>query len=555
MTDPNINTEDISLNSEVPGEPITLVFTAGDWNTPQSVTVWAVNDYYCEGEEIAELVFDVSSSDPNFDEEWILPLYVTIVDNDTGDVVIVESGGSTEVSEEGPTSDQYTMVLASQPTADVNIYLEDISEPDQVLVEPELVVFTPNDWNTPQTVTVTAVDDDVWEPGGAHYTAISHTIDTDDAVYQQVDVGNVSVLVHDNDKADVRIEPVVVLIDPAATSEVRTTLPDSMSAVVQGGIYYVEIWASDTGATNTGLTSVYVDVSFCEQASATELYHGTIFTAFQEGTIQPGGVDDFGGSALPSGGGIEPEWVRVGWIKMTGATVETCTISLLPTDNEFLEVAALGREVPWDQISLGSVDLQITPAAKSYDLNGDGSIGSVDLALFADSWLDTVPPANEAHDFDCDGFVGVGDLSWFATGWRKYTDDPTILYPPCSGSDGETMLAGNNTPFQLGLAHTSIISATTNTSEAPSDVAFELVVLDAPSASDTTTALPTSIHNITNGQTYYLEIWVSDVGYVNTGVSCAYVDLSFPADAASLTNISYGGIFTMFTDGTVDSGV
>ena len=317
--DPNANVEDIYLDSELPGEAITLVFTDADWDIPQDVNVWAVNDYYFEVTEIAELSFNVSSSDPDYDQGYIRTLYVTVIDNDTGDVVIVESGGSTEVSEEGTTSDQYTMVLASQPTSDVNIYMQDLSGPDQVTIVPESLVFTIGDWNTPQPVTVTAIDDNVWEDG-SHSTMIGHTISTDDTAYQQVDIGNVSVVIHDNDKPDVHIVPIVVLIDPASTSEVRTTLPDSIPAVVQGSTYYVEIWASDTGTTNSGLTSVYVDVSFCGQASASDVYHGTVFITLPEGTIQAGGVDEFGGSAVPSGGGIEPEWVRVGWIKMSGST-------------------------------------------------------------------------------------------------------------------------------------------------------------------------------------------------------------------------------------------
>ena len=549
--DPNINSADISLNSQMPGETITLLFTPSDWNTPQTVTVWAVNDYFCEGTEIAELVFNVSSSDPSFNQACVKYLYVTVIDNDTGDVVIAESGGSTEVSEEGPTSDQYTMVLVSQPTADVNIYLQDISDPDQVTIVPESLVFTAANWNEPQTVTVTAVNDNVWEDG-AHYTMIGHTISTDDTMYQQVDIGNVSVVIHDNDKPDVHIVPVAVLIDPDSTSEVRTTLPDSIPAVVQGSIYYVEVWASDVGTINTGLTSVYVDVSFCEQASGSDVYHGTIFNTLPEGTIQPGGVDEFGGSALPSGGGIEPEWVRVGWIKMSGSTVETCTISLLPS---LLGVAALDRGlISWGQIDLGSVALQITPAAKSYDLDSDDFIGPGDLSLFAASWLQAVPPGDEAHDFDCDGFVGVGDLSWFATGWGKYTDDPTILYPACLGA-GEAMLAANNTTTDSSLLYTLMGSAAVGMSETLADIAFELIVLDAPSPSDTTTTLPISVNTITSDDTYYLEVWVSDIGGYDTGVISAYVDVNFPADVVTITDVSHGSIFTMFANSTVVSGL
>ncbi len=349
----------------------------------------------------------------------------------------------------------------------------------------------------------------------------------------------------DECQIDVRIVPIAVLTDPASTSEVRTTLPDSMPAVVRGGTYYIEIWASDLGSTNTGLTSVYVDVSFCGQTSASGLEHGTIFTTFPSGTIQPGGVDEFGGSGLPSG--IEPNWVRAGWIQMSAdVDVETCTISLLPSSSG---VGALERGlIPWVFVDLGLVELQITPPARSYNLDGDTFIGPGDWTYWIGSWLKTVPPADAEDDFDCDCFVGVGDLSWLATGWMKSTSDPTILYPPCPDPNcGGEMSAR--------AANGDMMSTETGTLDTSTDVAFEVVVLDAQSGSDTTTTLPVSVDKITSGQTYYVEVWVSDVGDIDTGVTSAYVDLSFPGDVMSVVSISHGGIFTAVPTGSTGSGV
>ena len=345
---------------------------------------------------------------------------------------------------------------------------------------------------------------------------------------------------------DVRVVPVAVLIDPAETSKIRTTLPDSIAGVVRGNTYYIEIWASDLGETNTGLTGVYVDVGFCSQTSASALDHGTIFVTFSDGTIQPGGVDEFGGSALPSGGGIEPEWVRVGWIHMnTQAETETCAISLLPSSTG---IAALDRgAIPWTAVDLGSVELEIAPPVRSYDLDGDNFIGLSDLSFFAGSWKQHVPPADEAHDFDCDNKVGISDLSWFATGWQKYTNDPTILYPPCSTGTEAAWLPNNSA---LEMQNSDVFQ----TSTTDIDIAFSLAVLDSPSSSDTTTTLPTSVKKISAGQTYYLELWVRDSGHINTGLTSAYIDLSFPTDAATVTNVSYGGIFTLFNEESVLSG-
>jgi len=341
---------------------------------------------------------------------------------------------------------------------------------------------------------------------------------------------------------DVRIEPVVVLNNPNGMSEVRTSLPNSMSAVVRGSTYYVEIWASDIGNTNTGLARVYVDMSFCEQTSATELSHGMIFTTDMSGTVEVGGVDEFGGSALPSGGGIEPEWVRIGWVTMLAdLEASTCMISLKPSFNGVERVG--DGLINWAFVELGELDIEIAPPARSYDLDGSGGIGTGDLGLFAVSWLEDVPPGSEEHDFNCDCYVGVGDLSWFATGWNKSASDPTILYPPCPNPScgGEGMMALSD-----------VTAVLTNTWDESIDVAIELAVVDTPSLSDTATLLPESIESISSGDTYYLEVWASDVGYVNTGLTSVYVDISFASEAASVVSVSHGDIFDTLKSGSYD---
>ena len=72
-------------------------------------------------------------------------------------IAITESGGSTDVTEGGAT-DSYTVVLTSQPTADVTVIVKYDS---QISIDVTMLTFTTSDWDVPQTVTVTAVDDDV----------------------------------------------------------------------------------------------------------------------------------------------------------------------------------------------------------------------------------------------------------------------------------------------------------------------------------------------------------------------------------------------------------
>jgi hypothetical protein len=111
-------------------------------------------------------------------------------------VTITESGGSTNVTEGGAT-DSYTVVLNSQPTADVTIT---ISPDSQVSVSPTSLTFTSSDWNTPQTITVTAVDDFVVE--GSHTGTITHSASSSDSDYDGISISDVTVNITDNDTAD-----------------------------------------------------------------------------------------------------------------------------------------------------------------------------------------------------------------------------------------------------------------------------------------------------------------------------------------------------------------
>ncbi|MBD2418514.1 lamin tail domain-containing protein [Anabaena cylindrica FACHB-243] len=111
-------------------------------------------------------------------------------------VLLSQSGGSTAVTEGGAT-DTYTVVLRSQPTADVAIA---INADSQLLVSSSTLTFTSANWNIAQTVTVTAVDDALFE--GSHTGAISHTAISADINYNGITVPSIATVnITDNDTA------------------------------------------------------------------------------------------------------------------------------------------------------------------------------------------------------------------------------------------------------------------------------------------------------------------------------------------------------------------
>lgn len=118
----------------------------------------------------------------------------TIINDDAAGVIVTPT--TVAVTEGGATA-TYSVVLTSQPTSDVTITIT----PDaQVTVSPTTLTFTPANWNVPQTVTVTAVDDAIAEPS-PHTGTITQTAASGDPNYNNIPVATVTANITDNDTA------------------------------------------------------------------------------------------------------------------------------------------------------------------------------------------------------------------------------------------------------------------------------------------------------------------------------------------------------------------
>lgn len=91
----------------------------------------------------------------------------------------------------------FSIVLDSQPSADVTIELAsgDVSEGT---VSVSSITFTPSNWNTPQPITITGVDD-VEVDGSVAYTVFTAAATSLDADYNGLNPADVSVTNSDND--------------------------------------------------------------------------------------------------------------------------------------------------------------------------------------------------------------------------------------------------------------------------------------------------------------------------------------------------------------------
>jgi hypothetical protein len=183
----------------------TLTFTTANWNTAQTVTVTGGDDDYDDGDRTYTLVATASKTGGYAGTERAITT-VKNADDDTNGVTIAQTGtndgsGNLLTTEAGGSS-TYTVVLDAEPTADVTVSTtgNDATEGSlsgTTLSGTNTLTFTDANWNTPQTVKITGVDDSIVD-GDIVTTLTSRTSNT--GGYAGTETANTSFKNRDNDK-------------------------------------------------------------------------------------------------------------------------------------------------------------------------------------------------------------------------------------------------------------------------------------------------------------------------------------------------------------------
>jgi VCBS repeat-containing protein len=170
----------------------TLTFAPGE--TSKSITVSITDDSNLEGSEGFTLglsnIADASSGAESVSDSSGAG---TITDNDSAGLSL--AGGPLTTSETG-TSAAFSLVLTSQPSADVTVTLGGLDSTEGRL-SATTFTFTPANWNVAQSVTVTGVDDPLID-GTQSYT-LSATTSSSDGNYGGANARSASVAVSNTD--------------------------------------------------------------------------------------------------------------------------------------------------------------------------------------------------------------------------------------------------------------------------------------------------------------------------------------------------------------------
>ena len=186
----------------------TVTTTAGMTTTSISITI--NDDDFDENSEVLVLSLSAPSNAATVGSN--VTTTIIIADNDTAGVT--RNLASVNITEGGATAD-YTLVLDSQPTANVTVTAADAGS--EVYFSSTNTSFTTLNWDTPQTVTVSAADDNSAE--GAHTATITHSASSGDANYDGISINSVTANITDNDTAGVSLSEG----DGVAVAETGTT--------------------------------------------------------------------------------------------------------------------------------------------------------------------------------------------------------------------------------------------------------------------------------------------------------------------------------------------
>ncbi len=227
-----------SAGSGVDFRPLseTIGFSGSGWSTidvagetrytqNRNVSLEVFDDAIAEGDETFILYLEklIGLQTPPYGVQTTL---VTILDDDTAGVMV--SPTSLLVAE-GSTN-TYTVVLTSQPPGYDEVFVT-MSPPAgaDVSVDPTRLTFDLDNWDSVQTVTVTAADDD--DAVVDSMATIAHSVSGDG--YTSVSVVSVEVAITENDAASVLVSPTSLTVTENSTGAYTVKLASAPTADVE----------------------------------------------------------------------------------------------------------------------------------------------------------------------------------------------------------------------------------------------------------------------------------------------------------------------------------
>ncbi|MBF2755584.1 MAG: autotransporter outer membrane beta-barrel domain-containing protein [Gammaproteobacteria bacterium AqS3] len=251
--------------------PASLIFTTDDWGDNQTITVSGTDDLNTADETVT---LDLTAADGGFDGA-AARVMVTVDDDEVADLVVSETSLSLGEGGDGT----FTVKLAHPPIAAVTVGITS-TDTGAATVQPASMSFSTDSWDTPQTVTVTAVQDNDFgnesvtinlaaSDGGYDDVTDSLAVTVDDDEEPGLDLSVASLSIDEGDSASFTV---ALNNQPVGNVTVQVTSPDTGAATVSPAslTFSTSNWDSSQRITVTGVEdSDFADESVQISLSAT----------------------------------------------------------------------------------------------------------------------------------------------------------------------------------------------------------------------------------------------------------------------------------------------
>lgn len=459
----------IAIESSDPTEGILavpqLTFTPINYAAPQEVRVTGVDDDLQDGPIEFSIQFTgVTTTDPNY-AAAALPsaLTLTSVDNDTAGILVSDvSGPTTEQGEQA----QLTVVLATQPTADVVIGVSTDDTSEGTLADSTLT-FTPANWSAPQTVIITGQNDDLAD-GNQLYHVVFAAATSADVTYAGLTAASADVINLDDETAGIFVR------EPSGdTSE-------------SGDVASVEYVLTSQPTADVTLTFESSDATEGVLTASTLTFTSANWNAPQAVTVT--GQDD----SVADGN-------------------QVYQVSLVSISSEDAAYAGLSLPAPVQLTNLDDETPGLLVTAIEGDTSEDGDAATFTVALQSEPTADVI--VTLASDDETEGTASPPTLTFTAENWNA----PQVVTVTGANDD----LADGNQPYHIEFAPS--VSADANY-DGLLAARVDVVNVDDDSAGITVTV--TEAASRENGQAALLDIVLTSEPTADVTVTFASSDAS-----------------------------
>jgi uncharacterized Zn-binding protein involved in type VI secretion len=478
--------------------PSSLTFTSGDWDTPQTVTVTGVDDDVEDGDILYSVNLGPAvSDDSRFDGTSPSSVSVTNIDDgDTAGVTVSAISGDT--SEDGTTA-TFTVVLTAAPASGLSIPISS-SDTSEGTVSTASLSFNSGNWDTPQTVTVTGVDDAVVD-GDIDYSVIIGAVNGGGAAFSGINPDDITLTNLDNNNPGVNVVNAGLEVSETGTTDTFTiALGESpVDSVV------IDIASSDTGEATVSPSSVSFDTDNWDEPQTITI--AGVDDDFVDGTQSPSITLTVDQAASDSG--------------YDNLSIDSESVSVLDDDNVSISLsnAVAVVEEGGGLVDSFSITLDSRPSADvSFDLiiedSTEVALSSVDVRWDAgtvtfDGTNWDVPleiDVSAVDDIDVDGNqvtdVTFGAFTSSDLAFSGFTPPETV---EVTTGDNDTF-GVTVTPLSGAVSESGATATFTVVlqSEPTDDVAFSLALDDATEATATPSSLTFTSANWDDPQTVVL---------------------------------------------------